>query len=227
MFKKAFTLAEVLITLGIIGIVAAMTMPVLMADYKKKAVAAQLKKVYSQLLQSVEISKVENGDINDWNWSLNANDFFIKYLASNFQIVKNCGNKAGCWNTEGGYKLSGGVFEDTPLNNNWYKIMLLDGTFIGLEKQDNTHVHIAVDLNGEKVPNTYGKDIFLMTLVSQELRDAWHNISAPGIYMYGHGLTPEEIKSASSGCSKDGNGLMCGEKILMDGWEIKNGYPWK
>ena len=63
--KRGFTLAEVLITLGIIGVVASMTMPVLVGNYKKKAAVSQLKKVYSLLLQSIEFSKLENGDIAD------------------------------------------------------------------------------------------------------------------------------------------------------------------
>lgn len=64
--KKGFTLAEVLITLGIIGVVAALTMPVLMANYKKQQTVTQLKKVYSALQQSVQISQVKYGDIVDW-----------------------------------------------------------------------------------------------------------------------------------------------------------------
>ena len=42
--KYAFTLAEVLITLGIIGVVAALTMPALIGHYKKVQTIAQLKK---------------------------------------------------------------------------------------------------------------------------------------------------------------------------------------
>ena len=45
--KNAFTLAEVLITLGIIGVVAAMTMPSLIASHKEKETVSKLKKVYS------------------------------------------------------------------------------------------------------------------------------------------------------------------------------------
>lgn len=47
--KKAFTLAEVLITLGIIGIVAAMTLPALMADYRAKELEVRFKKAYSTI----------------------------------------------------------------------------------------------------------------------------------------------------------------------------------
>lgn len=51
--KKAFTLAEVLITLGIIGVVAALTMPSLMSNYRRKVAETQLKQTYSILLNAV------------------------------------------------------------------------------------------------------------------------------------------------------------------------------
>ena len=47
--KKAFTLAEVLITLGIIGIVAAMTIPVIVGNYKKHKNIVTLKKAYADI----------------------------------------------------------------------------------------------------------------------------------------------------------------------------------
>ena len=49
MSKSGFTLAEVLITLGVIGVVAAMTMPSLVAHYKEKQTVVALKKFYSIL----------------------------------------------------------------------------------------------------------------------------------------------------------------------------------
>lgn len=51
--KKGFTLAEVLITLGIIGVVAALTMPTLIANYQKTAIKSQFKKSYSVLQQAL------------------------------------------------------------------------------------------------------------------------------------------------------------------------------
>ena len=61
--KMAFTLAEVLITLGIIGVVAALTMPTLIQNHKRQENITRIKKVYSILQQDVELAKVENGDI--------------------------------------------------------------------------------------------------------------------------------------------------------------------
>ena len=56
--KHAFTLAEVLITLGIIGVVAAFTLPNLIANYKKNSTVEQLKVAYSTLNQAVPYQRV-------------------------------------------------------------------------------------------------------------------------------------------------------------------------
>ena len=58
--KLGFTLAEVLITLGIIGIVAAMTIPVLITNYQKKTTATRVKKAYSELLLAIKLSESFN-----------------------------------------------------------------------------------------------------------------------------------------------------------------------
>ena len=66
MIKKslAFTLAEVLITIGIIGIVATITIPTLMTKYAKKRTETQLKAFYSKINQTLKMSAAENGDID-------------------------------------------------------------------------------------------------------------------------------------------------------------------
>ena len=74
--KSAFTLAEVLITLGIIGVVAAMTLPSLIGNYKKKQTVTQLKKSYTVLSQAVKMSELKNGSIDYWDYTLPAKEFF-------------------------------------------------------------------------------------------------------------------------------------------------------
>ena len=64
--KIAFTLAEVLITLGIIGVVAALTIPTLMANQRKKVVETRLAKFYSSINQAIVRSEVDNGDKKYW-----------------------------------------------------------------------------------------------------------------------------------------------------------------
>ena len=70
MFYKnrfGFTLAEVLITLGIIGVVAAMTIPVMISSYNKHITETRLKKFYSLFNQAIKLSVAENGEVEGWD----------------------------------------------------------------------------------------------------------------------------------------------------------------
>lgn len=64
--KAAFTLAEVLITLGIVGVVAALTMPTLIQNHRNNVVETKLKNFYSTFNQAIQMSIAENGDLNSW-----------------------------------------------------------------------------------------------------------------------------------------------------------------
>ena len=101
--KNAFTLAEVLITLGIIGIVAAMTLPALVQKYRNQVVETRLKKFYSAMNQAVKMAEVDYGDKKIWYQDLyglavdsegnpiegssNVDIWFQKYLAPYLKIV--------------------------------------------------------------------------------------------------------------------------------------------
>ena len=79
---KSFTLAEVLITLVIIGIIAAITVPMIMANHRKIEFSARLKKFYSTMNNAVKLAETEWGlTVYDWDYSLESRDFFDKYLA--------------------------------------------------------------------------------------------------------------------------------------------------
>jgi prepilin-type N-terminal cleavage/methylation domain-containing protein len=70
---KAFTLAEVLITLAVIGIVAALTMPALIANYQKKVTAIRVKHFYSMFSQAIRLSEAENGEYKNWDFPTSTN----------------------------------------------------------------------------------------------------------------------------------------------------------
>ncbi len=67
--KAAFTLAEVLITLGIIGVVAAMTIPVLIQKYDERATVVKVKQFYSIFSEAYKLAVIENGPISTWGLS--------------------------------------------------------------------------------------------------------------------------------------------------------------
>ena len=64
--RTAFTLAEVLITLGIIGIVAALTLPTLISRYQEKVFITRLEKTYSILVSAYKLAVEENGSSTAW-----------------------------------------------------------------------------------------------------------------------------------------------------------------
>lgn len=95
-----FTLAEVLITLGIIGVVAAMTMPALIANYKDKVLVNQAKNSYSKLSNAMLDVKSQNGydSYGDLFNNSYTNDEILETLSKSLKMTKICKqNKGGCW----------------------------------------------------------------------------------------------------------------------------------
>lgn len=102
--KAAFTLAEVLITLGIIGIVAALTLPALIQKNNNRVVETRLQKFYSAINQAVKMAEVDYGDKIYWYEDLEGAEFdkdgnpvpgsseaekwFNKYLTPYMKILK-------------------------------------------------------------------------------------------------------------------------------------------
>lgn len=90
--KKGYTLAEVLITLGIIGIVAAITIPNVVKSYQKKTAAVRLKQVYSIISQALYNAQADSGDVNIWGANYyglernadNTNDIIIAFADNYF-----------------------------------------------------------------------------------------------------------------------------------------------
>lgn len=101
--KKGFTLAEVLITLGIIGIVAAMTLPGLLQSYANLVVETKLKKFYSQINQAIQLSEAIYGAKEYWYADTNSVDtdkdgkpvpgsstaekWFMKYIGVHMTVI--------------------------------------------------------------------------------------------------------------------------------------------
>ena len=83
---NAFTLAEVLITLGVIGVVAAVTLPVLVQKYNNHIVETRLKKVYTVMNQAILMSEAKNGSREYWNFS--DPNFWKTNFAPYLKVVK-------------------------------------------------------------------------------------------------------------------------------------------
>ncbi len=98
--KQGFTLAEVLITLGIVGVVAALTIPTIVQNYKKQEVETSLKKIYTTVNQAIQKAEIDHGDYHTWVFSSNAEGvletYFIPYLNVANVAVSYGGASANC-----------------------------------------------------------------------------------------------------------------------------------
>ena len=159
----AFTLAEVLITLGIIGVVAALTMPTLIAQHRKKALQTALLKTYSEL-QQANLSLLADDEhlyeidsVNERRellmkefkgYSLVVGDSSWQTIAWNLHLLYNGDLKGHNGETENIYPVcdNGGISTDS-VGRLWF--------FNDSDKQ------ICVDVNGVKGPNRYGYDYFV------------------------------------------------------------------
>lgn len=178
-----FTLAEVLITLGIIGVVAALTIPGLMTAYKAHQLRSQFLKSYStiqQVFRRMEADDVST-DISAYSGKMGSfYDVFKQYLAgvhecgvySNTSDAFPCAGFKEFNNKRNRYKnyngtayLSRAIFDDGQL-------VLSDGTFVAIENPNGVdHLWVFVDINGfGKLPNRWGYDLFTFQFINGELR---------------------------------------------------------
>ena len=84
-----FTLAEVLITLGIIGVVAALTLPSVINNYRKQELITRLKKSYTVINQSIKLAEVDNGEFENWYSvdELGRTEYVNRYIKKYFNIL--------------------------------------------------------------------------------------------------------------------------------------------
>lgn len=241
--NKGFTLAEVLITLAIIGVVAALTIPTIINNNQKTQTVVGFKKVYSTLTNAIKISEVSNGEIDSWDFSYTPYDptttnlaWLKTYILPYLNIAKSCDGTVGtgCFSdyikAPKGHNLS----MSPNLDGNFLKYALTDGTTIAFIFRDtglNAHIEVLADLNGVKKPNTMGKDIFDFVLTHKP--GAWIavNLKVGGIYPCGTGVNIAVDGYSVNGCGKDvadpnAAGAYCGMKIIQDGYEINSDYPW-
>lgn len=238
--KKAFTLAEVLITLGIIGIIAAMTLPSVITNYQKKQAVAQLKKFYSIMLQAVKLSESYNSDVKYWNFTIGGNNhteiFMDTYIKPYIKVIKEY--KPEDFPADINYKCVSGSDCNAfgQVKNNNPKLVLADGTMIlaadlatGLDDDGKTvhMMNIIVDLNGFKKPNQYGRDVFAFT-IQPGTGFAPAGIGYTSAIQGSQNYDREWFSSGGNGrgCNRRDAGFYCAALIMTDGWEMKEDYPW-
>jgi prepilin-type N-terminal cleavage/methylation domain-containing protein len=173
-FNSAFTLAEILIVLGIIGIVSALTIPNLLQKNYENQVVSTLQKTQAILSQAIKMAEEEYGEAPTWIDSKMTNQQKANAIATKLKpflkIAVDCGvgGKKGVCAPNVDYKLLNNGkhsnYNDTKMH---YAVKLINGTSIWWRGYATTdeynkkfYISFFVDTNGVNPPNTVGKDLF-------------------------------------------------------------------
>ena len=248
--KAAFTLAEVLITLGIIGVVAAMTLPSLIQNYQKKALATQTQKFYSTMSQAVKqymadygVDDLRNTPLASSNYEdpespeaiASIRNFVTKYL----KVVQECNPSA-----EGDNNCFAPVYrlwdnsipdEENTWNFTTSKVgwsgyrdyVLADSTVIKIGYYYGP-IDLYVDVNGKKGPNRIGYDLWTMSIFYDGVIDESEvspECRKEGKECWTHQRgslvdTPEEVRESRFDACKDGNYGGCFGHFLENGFKF-------
>ena len=245
----AFTLAEILVTLGILGIVMAMTMPSVIAEYQKKSTVTALKRNYSAISQAINLAMAEIGmnpeEFTRYaSWKNKDDPASIRILEKYLHVVSTCSNPiVNCWGGGGGNPprfLNGQELFDKDIQETlFYGMRLSSGAIVILRYAVGESSVIYVDVDGSKGYNRVGRDIFMFYLFNRSIalgEATCHASSAPasGLYPGGVGsnclpwsyVWPLKEDLLRQSCNKEKDGSACAAVIVMDGWEIKKDYPW-
>lgn len=179
-YLVAFSLAEVLITLGIIGIVAAMTIPTLLFNYQERQTITKLKDTYSILSNAIKTAEEEEGEFSGFGIQTTEDGAkkVAQHLLPYMKLSLDCGtvdSNARCAPKDTYLQLNGKQRIGYYLNSIYYKIVLLNGVHVYLTGPDliesyrgkHNVLGIYVDVNGNRKPNQWGRDLFLFSYLDE------------------------------------------------------------
>ena len=221
----AFTLAEVLITLGIIGVVAAITIPGLMNNYKANKLRTQFLKTYSTVQQAFKFMQEDDVSLDPASYKRTEGQVFYDTYKKYLKGITDCGTfttKAfPCYNYRKEiYKTLNGkaVVEKTFFDDG--QVVLQDGTLLAFEQPNNNdRIWVFADINGiNNPPNRLGYDLFVFEFLDGELR----TMGEKGTIFYN--------SNSSVYCSKTSthpfNGMSCSFRAKSESeyfkWVVKN-----
>ena len=214
--KFGFTLAEVLITLGIIGIVAAMTLPALIGKYKEKQTVTNVKVAYTTFSQACLMLVTDYGSFsalaaNSWvqgenNAALKENaNITIQALSKYIKAFRTCDKKSNCMAVT--YKtLDGSKSHNWDTYTNLQTGILTNGTTFWIlnncgnnDSLNTLCVQLGFDINGSKKPNIMGQDFF------------WFNITNNGRI----NITKSTTERCDMHSTHTYNGYYCASYIMI------------
>lgn len=200
--NNAFTLAEVLLTLVIIGVISALTVPAIKKVSEERTYVSSVKKSYMTLARVVKDIKATEGPVKTWD-TANLKSYFVERM----NVVEGIPPKYTMTTLNGGSaSILDNFFDDTTA------FMTVDGALWALYSISDGCVgqHPAyfanacfasyVDINGESAPNMVGVDIYAFYITSQD------------VFPFGSGNGAKDTD-----CYTGGLGWTCASKIIKEG----------
>lgn len=230
--KRAFTLAEILVTVALVGVLAALTVPSVILRFEKRQNYIAFKNTHAYLNQMLKYARTSNGSVKNWDFLTNKtntqgfNAFFLPYL----DVNRDCNLGAGCFATN--YSTLKGDPYTVPAASR--KVVLANGAALGYSQNfacitttgnpNGTRTNnptacatFLVDINGPEKPNQLGKDLFEF-----KLYQFYDIINPTGTFKDNYDSTNRawtrvDTSDRLLNCSTDGEGLFCGARIIEDG----------
>lgn len=221
MVKKGFTLAEVLITLGIIGVVAALTLPSLVQNHKKNETAARLKKFYATMSQAIINAEIDNGE-KAYMWDrltwLSSDPglsydqtyaYWNKYLSPYIKTLK----------------VEKGIHDQENNISKKTKVYFQDGSTVELNV--GQCVSLYFDVNGDLRPNELGRDRFIFFIATYDSHNANRKQELYPNHSFDAAYLPVFYTKqlALNACKQ--NPVYCSAFLQYTNWEITDEYPYK
>lgn len=228
--KKGFTLAEVLITLGIVGIVAVLTIPGVMKNYQNRIYTAQLEKVYAQISEATQSIMNDEHVDNFYETTARSADTFdptsgeptggVAYFLTKYfkYIKKNCANATDDACLSSNEDVYTAIDGSAASGYGSYAIQTVTGAAIGgAYNGTNNCTSLVVDVNGITGPNIAGRDVFAMDILPNGT-----------VVDFGGGCTPGGAGAAANTCSTAAGSTSlssfasgCLNSVMQSGWKME------
>ena len=243
--KRAFTMAEMMVVVVILGVIAALVLPGMIQDHQKQINLAKTAKWYNEISKMVAMKNLEE---DDGIATKTVNSHGIAYLTTldeAFEFFKplrpikiDTSTEKKRWTY---HWLSGEVCDQrTCLYNGGATVLQLpDGATINTSTYagDIAYKAFAIDPNGKKGPNIVGQDLFIFAITEE---NGVQPVGSPGAgtgeELFGEYdrdvLTGKKAPSrggdSSYACSENAakGGFWCSALLRMDGWTFKEDYPY-
>lgn len=221
MMKKALTTAELMIALTIVGVIAALVLPVLIHDYNAKVYVTKLKRTYNLLANALEQACIDNS-VSNFGMTRYARsggeaDFIEKYLpvtgqgnlfADSYERIR------GDYNASSFNRVQNTTYDPYVLRGGMVVYMLCNPNNVVFSPNSYKLCYFIVDINGKMKPNMAGRDIFTLMVdqSTNQITDMYKTLTY---------CTENTRTQTILGTTLNLNGAGCLYQIMENNWEMK------